>query len=94
MNEDDKPAPRENRLGRIDRKLGRIWSRFWAIVIALFGLGILSVSRGFNEETTIGSYVFIFGIGGLLLYIAWRLWQSNDGLVETLANDEPPRRRR
>ena len=83
----------QNRLKRLDKKLGMLWSRFWAIVIGLAGVGLLSWYFTAATDKSLGGTVFIVGIGAVLLFVARVLWRQKDGIVEILDDVDQPIRR-
>jgi len=95
MNTNHKKEPSTLASGgeRLDRKLGMLWSRLWALIIGTAGVALLAWFFTAAEDKSTGGIVFIVMIGGLLLLLARYLWRSKDGIVETLdAPDKPSRR--
>jgi len=78
--------PRE-RLARLDRKLGTLWSRFWGGVLGFAGLAALA-SAFSAEDFTFGEYWPVIAVAGCFLLFSILLLRSRKGLGETL--DETP----
>jgi hypothetical protein len=93
-NESDKNlSPRARRGEELNQKLGRLWSRFWALVVGTAGVALLVWFFTSAENTAVGPGVFITSIGIGLLLVARHLWRNKDGLTEILDNaDTPPPR--
>ena len=78
------------RLARLDRTLGRAFSRFWGTVIGLAGLAALASALA-ADDFSLASYWPVLAAGTLFLGFAVMLFRSRAGLGEIL--DETPRRR-
>jgi hypothetical protein len=74
----------------LDYKLGRLWGRFWAIVVGIAGVVWLAWFFTGAESPTLGSATFSTAIGVGLLLVARHLWRNKDRLTSIL--DEAPER--
>jgi len=78
------------RFERVDRALGRAFSRFWGAVIGLAGLAALDSAIG-TDDFSVGTYWPVLGVGTLFLVFAAYLWRSKAGLGQIL-DETPPKR--
>ena len=74
----------------LDYKLGRLWSRFWAVVVGIAGVAWLAWFFTGAESPTLGATIFSTAIGVGLLLVARHLWRNKDRLTAIL--DETPER--
>ena len=83
-------SPRARRGEELNRKLGMLWSRFWAIVVGIAGVALLVWFYTSAPNKEVGSTIFITVIGLVLLFAARVLWRSKDGLTEILDDVDTP----
>lgn len=81
---DHEPLPRIRRAEKLDRKLGVLWSRFWALVVRSAGFALVLWYFTSVESMAIGSTLFVTTIGVLLLGVSRHLWRNDDGLARIL----------
>jgi len=91
---DEKLSPHAQRGKELNQKLGMLWGRFWAIVVALAGIALMLWFFTSVETMTLGSVVFISAIGIGMLLVARHLWRNKDGFTETIDGKETPTRLR
>lgn len=84
-------SPRARRGEELNRKLGVLWSRFWALVVGSAGIALLFWFFTSAENQALGPTIFITSIGLVLLLVARHLWHNKDGLTETLDGADAPR---
>ena len=90
---DRKLSPRAKRVEQLDRKLGILWSRFWALVVGSAAVALLAWYFTSAESTPVDSTIFITVIGVGLLLVARHLWRNKDDLSAILDDlDEPVRK--
>ena len=87
---DNNLSPRARRGEELNRKLGMLWSRFWAVVVGIAGVALLVWFYTSAENKTIGPIIFITSIGLGLLLVARHLWRNEDGLTEILDDADTP----
>ncbi len=90
---DNNLSPRARRGEELNRKLGMLWSRFWAAIVGFAGVALLVWFFTSAENKALGPTVFIASIGLVLLLVAWHLWRNKDGLTEILDDVDTPVRR-
>ena len=92
MRPEDRPelSPRARRGAELDRKLGVIWSRFWALVVGSAGVALLVWFFSSAKDATLGSAIFITGISVGLLLVARHLWRNKDDLTAILDGVDGP----
>jgi len=80
---------RRDAFERVDRKLGRVWNRFWGGVLGLAGLGAVWTSLSDGIGALDQTWPFL-AVGTLFLLVAAKMFRAKATLLETL--DETPRR--
>lgn len=86
-------SPRARRGAALNRKLGVLWSRFWALVVGSAGIALILWYFTSAENMAIGSTLFVTFVGVLLLGVSCHLWRNDDGLAEILDGADTSRRR-
>ena len=81
---DQNRSSRARRGAALDRKLGVLWSRFWALVVGSAGIALVLWYFTSAENMAFGSTLFITTIGVLLLAVSRHLWNNNDDLSAIL----------
>ena len=86
MQPDSEPklSPRAQRGEALNQKLGMLWCRFWAIVVAVAGVTLLGWYFTSAQNKAFGATLFITTIAVILLAVSRHLWSNKDGLAEIL----------
>ena len=87
---EQKLSPRAQRFDALDKKLGRLWNRFWALVVGAAGIAWLGWYFMTAENATAGSMTFAAIIGLVLLFVARVLWRSNDRVTDLIDDADAP----
>ena len=81
---DPRLSTRAQRGEALNQKLGMLWCRFWAIVVAVAGVTLLGWYLTSAPNKAFGATLFIATISVALLAVARHLWRNKDGLTEIL----------
>ncbi len=69
---DENLSPRARRGEELNRKLGMLWSRFWAVVVGIAGIALLVWFYTSAPNKEVGATIFITAIGIALLFATTR----------------------
>ncbi len=75
----------ENGFDRLDRRIGQLWSRFWACVLALVGLGFAVITLG-NDDFALSTHWPGLLVAGALAFLARYFWTAKEGMLSMLSD--------